>query len=137
GLDDNTAKVFSKRLDNVLISRNIWDDLVNEGVIRESKIKELKLIVELAELTNNNIELVKTFKSKTPSKLGNNFSTIRDLTVLDRNDWLSFIEDNNIIPPKEVDSQNYARQLSWSVERRYPSAVFAHRTIFRDRGKVS
>src|SRR5690606_7628041 len=63
GLDENTAKIFSKRLDNVLISKDIWENLVNEGVIRESKIKELKLIIELAELTDNNIELVKNIKS--------------------------------------------------------------------------
>ncbi len=104
--------------------------LVNDRVLSEREAAQLGMSVSLYHLFDEDVGLTETVKERRFSKLGGRqVQTIRDLVLLDTDDWLRALRDVETDPPEEMDRETYAELLSKKAATLYPSDAFLARTI--------
>jgi hypothetical protein len=97
--------------------------MVIEEIISPAQKKEIQLVVGLAQLSGENIELTKALKNVAQeSPVG--------LVSWGKDDWLTFLNEKKIkLPSGETDLNSYAENLRDVVEESFPSEYFLHRVV--------
>ena len=135
GLEESDAnRLIEQEVDLEFAVDETWSKLVEDGIIPESKLNDLKLTFELSKLTGENFELIRLLKTETLPQLGEEIvNSTKDLVVLEKSDWLDILQKNKIEPPDNVTLEEYAETLAYNIEQTYPSDVFFHRLAVKDK----
>lgn len=136
GLPDEAVAAVAHRLDAGLIRPELWEELVHEGVVAEDKISELKFTVELGALTEDNLHLTETLKSRPLTALGRAVTSLQDLAVLESSDWEELVAESKVTPPGGKSTSDYAASLAQKVEKQFPTEVFRSRVLGRKENPV-
>ncbi|MEN8249898.1 MAG: neuraminidase-like domain-containing protein [Bacteroidota bacterium] len=111
-----------------------WSKLVEDGIIPESKLNDLKLTFELSKLTGENFELIKLLKTEALSQLGEEIiNSTKDLVVLEKSDWLDILQENQIEPPDNVVHEEYSETLAYNIAQSYTSDILFHHLAVKDK----
>lgn len=113
----------------------LWESLARERDFSPSEIANLQTVLELGSFTINYAPLVQELENQRRQGI---WSTLPDLARLTAEDWLGIVgrvakpdasDLPSLVPGKEPTErrQKYARKLADAVERRFPTAVMAHR----------
>ena len=104
----------------------VWANLVQEGVINETQLKDFQLCVELAKLTGDNFKFIKKLKT-------DDFSSIKDFIVRDKKDWLDVLRTSEVETPEGETLEEYADNIVFNIEHTYPSQFFMQRIAVKDK----
>lgn len=116
-------KLKEKKLTLDQVGESTLTALVNDKIINPAQKKEIQLTVNLAQLSGENLDLVKALKGVTKE------SSV-ELLSWDKNNWLSFLNDKKIkLPVEETTLDSYAENLREVVEKSFPSEYFLHRVV--------
>jgi len=132
--ESGTNYLIDKGIGPELTDENIWNMVVEDGVIPENKINDLKLTFELFNLTGENFELIALLKNRTLKQLGNKkIESMKDFIILDKNDWSTIFQDNKIEAPENTTLEEYAENLVYNIERTFPSEFLFYRIAIKDK----
>ena len=105
-----------------------WQGMRRQPGLGEKFVDKLQFSVQLAGITQNQLQLVKTLQSRP------DIQQVRDLAKIDRNAWLQIIDQNDITIPEVVTGsspmerkQTYVQTLIHIVEDAFPTTVLAER----------
>ncbi|MFA6902177.1 MAG: neuraminidase-like domain-containing protein [Gallionellaceae bacterium] len=97
--------------------------LVEEGILDLAQKKEIQLVVGLAQLSGENLELTSALKDVAQESPA-------DLVRWGMDSWLSFLNEKKIsLPSTEAGLESYAENLRDVVEQSFPSEYFLHRVV--------
>lgn len=135
GLEESDAnRLIEQEVDLEFAVDETWNKLVEDGIIPESKLNDLKLTFELSKLTGENFELIRLLKTETLPQLGEEIvNSTKDLVVLEKSDWLDILQENQIEPPDNVTLEEYAETLAYNIEQTYPSDIFFYHLAVKDK----
>ena len=133
GLDEDTAAAVARRTSGVASADAPWTALVEDEILEADTVDDVRLTFELAEIGDQNVQLADFLTSGDSTVIDRPIHSARDLAAFDESDWTSILEEHDIPLPEEQTRERYVQKIAWNVERRFPTAVFAHRTLLRDR----
>lgn len=121
------SATLNKLKDKDLVLDNVGEAtlvaMVEDGTLNLAQKKEIQLVVGLARLSGENLELTSALKGVAKDSPA-------DLVRWGKNDWLSFLQAKNIsLPASEADLDSYAENLRDVVEQSFPSEYFLHRVV--------
>ncbi len=124
GLEEEKVKSLADAdLDLLQPDEEKLDRLVKARVINAVQKEDLVLTGKLAQLTDENFELISELKSA-------RIETISDLVSMNSTDWLKIITDKKInVPEDEISAEDYAENLNNTIEKSFPTAYFMQRKL--------
>ncbi|EGV29591.1 Peptidoglycan-binding domain 1 protein [Thiorhodococcus drewsii AZ1] len=113
GLDDDAIETLGDA--DLSQSSDAVFRLADAGSLREAQRDRLLFAADLARLTDDNFDAVRTL-------IDDGVQASRDLVSRDRRDWMRFIEANGIQPPNGDTPEIFAAVLDKNVELAFPTA---------------
>jgi hypothetical protein len=127
-------RLVEKQFEFVDVLDSTWNKMVDDGIIPKNKLPDIKLTCKLSDLTGENFKLIEVLKTNKIPQLDNKpVSDIKDLIALDKNEWLTFFQENGIEAPQNITLEKYAEQISANIERTYPSEFLFYRIVIKDK----
>jgi hypothetical protein len=133
GLDEDTAAAVARRTFGAASADAPWTALVEDEVLEGDTVDNVRLTFELAEIGDQNVDFADVLTSGDSTVIDRPIHSARDLAAFDENDWTSILEEHDIPLPEGQTQERYVQKIAWNVERRFPTSVFAHRILLRDR----
>jgi hypothetical protein len=99
---------------------SLLDELVAEGALTEAQRRALRLVVELAKLTADNLPLVSALQAT-------GADSVAAFAAWEREDWLQRIVGRQVPLPRGETAESYAEILRSNVERTFPTQALAGR----------
>ena len=97
--------------------------MVSDEIITLEQKKEIQLVIGLARISGENLELTQALKNDTQE------SPV-ELARWNKADWLGYLQDKNIqLPADESSLDSYAENLRNVVEKSFPNEYFLQRLV--------
>lgn len=116
-------KLKEKNIEIEQVGEATLATMVNEEIISPEEKKEIQLVVGLARISGENLELTQALKNDTQE------SPV-ELARWNPADWLMFLQDRNIqLPDDESSLDSFAENLRNVVEKSFPNEYFLQRLV--------
>ena len=121
------GKLKEKNLEIEQVGEATLAAMVSEAIINPEQKKEIQLVVGLARISGENLELTQELSQAL--KNDTQESPV-ELARWNRADWLGFLQNKNIaLPDDETSLDSYAENLRNVVEKSFPNEYFLQRLV--------
>lgn len=107
------------------------DRLASQEAVNEEHITELARAKTLAEITNYHLPLIQLMHNRISSKeeAFSNLQRLSDFAKWTSNDWLGFIQENNIELPADIYMESEDEKLTFYAEELYKKTVAVYPVV--------